>query len=375
MTNLPALVRSFLASTQNLGEPDKLHLLNITILTYTWKGDLVQRVCEIDTFTPPEVEGGDDVVKCRVPPGQGPRQKVVMYVGSHASTGTDGATTYIDYLPPTVTGMSLVTAALEPGPTEWPTDGLHPTSRQPYKMLVTGSNFGVFGRVTSLWRCEGASGAITNECHQRARQALDSAAETAAVLGQSMADGDVSGEASNYPEVSFIQLLTGCEYTDGTATCDPPQGDGKGLFPVVSLSLATGALVHDDAGAAAARRRLATGSATFAPPVVYSNTLGGPTNGGYTFTVIGRNFGRDTTPMSITIGAFPCTGVMHNHTVATCTVTEGEGASLAVSITVAGAFASMARTCNARRAATPLHTESRLEMSRPIANPRCLLFP
>lgn len=312
-------------------------MLNITILTYSWKGELVQRVCEIDTFTPPEVEGGDDVVTCRVPPGQGPRQKVVMYVGSHASTGSDGATTYIDYFPPTVTGMSLVTSALEPGPAQWPTDGLHPSTRMPYKVLVTGSNFGVFGRITSLWRCEGGSGAVTDDCHMRARQALDSCAQNAEVLGISITDGCLTGEASNYGEVSFIQQLTGCEYTDGTATCDSPSGDGKGLFPIVSLSLATGALVHDDAFTATARRRLASGSVTFAPPVVYSNTLGGPTNGGYTFTVVGRNFGRDSTPMSITIGTFPCTGVVHNHTVATCTVTEGEGANLAVSITVAGA--------------------------------------
>lgn len=54
---------------QNLGEPDKLHLLNVTVETYNNEGTLEERQCEITEFIMPAEEGGAQTVKCAIPAG------------------------------------------------------------------------------------------------------------------------------------------------------------------------------------------------------------------------------------------------------------------------------------------------------------------
>ena len=344
---------------KNLGESDKLHLLNVTVQTQDRKGQLVKKVCEIVSFEEPVEEDGDNVLQCRIPRGQGTQQKVVMHVGGHASTGSDGSATTIDYMRPSVTGTQMLTPDLAPGPAFWPTDGLHPTSRQPYRLRVSGDNFGIANRVVSLWRCDTAAVALsptTQVCHDRARLSLDACSAQAAVLGEPLSDGCLEGQAQNFDELSFMHQLTSCDFTDTTATCDPPVGDGRALFVVVSVTMVDGSMLHDNADdATSSARRLATtdlaatpthdprgarlllsAGATFAAPAVVSTTPTGGSEGGYTMTVRGLNFGRASTPVTIAIGSFPCPGVVHNHTVATCTVSPGQGKDLPVVVTVAG---------------------------------------
>ena len=315
----------------DMGEEDHVDEITVAVRTQVADGSFQNLDCPLTSFVnfpgkpiPGTSLKEEDVqeIQCTMPPGQGFEQFVIVTVRGNPSPAKT-----ISYEVPWI--ETLTTTYTDP--TLLPTSGDYLNATD-VKLRLTGKNFGVHGQVVTAYRCP--PGADAADC--------------------------LNFDGVNDP--LYIMPVSGCTFTHTAAECDAPEGEGPGLFVRLTVD-ASGSfhtdnplgqyrhqgLVLDDKygfadgfrptvdfevprifapAASAPDRRLEVATAGY--------TSRGRTAGGWQFQVRGSNFGRPTTPVSITVGPYTCPVTVHTHTEIACTMPAGQGTDLAVTVSVAG---------------------------------------